>query len=845
MKSCCLYIILFLAFLTVKGQTIIPGGYVSGTWISSQSPIHVQGNIEVHYDSTLMIEPGVEVYFDGSYKLTVHGRLDASGTAGDSILFTANDISIGWKGIDFYQINETLDSSYLRYCIIKSTIEYYYLEDAAIYIYQADKILINHCCIANNMGFYCGGVMLEEANIQFIHSLISKNRATNGGAGGVYCINSVPNLFDLKITGNESPVVGGLYYRTSPNGYLPVIKQIEISKNIGGIIGGLEIKNSNNIKLEDCKICYNTGDLCGGIGFFGNSALISPVTNRKNNVFMNKGGKTHELYCDERQNIEISIDTFSVWNPDEYHVFPKNQFHFTGGIQYGFLEPVDTNLYISPNGSDSNDGFSPEHALRSFDYALRKIESDLLNKNTIWVLPGHYHLSESDSCSAIFLKEHVIIAASATNEVFIDGDSATRIITAWNKKDLKISGLTLQNGSTRSRGGAVYLNSSHAIIESCNLISNYAFNGGGACIEDPSSKVIFNSCKFLSNSSIHDGGGIEIYEIGIDGVVEFNDCDFVENSSGYWGGGLRNEGSMTLLYNCQFISNHALVCGGGACILSPNVPNIINCSFIHNDAGDDGGGLSLGDYTNHDYVHGYLTNCTFSDNTAVSGTAISMNEFNELIISNSIFWNTTIPYDHLITLYDYYYTDSTTLEIDHSVIQGGESSVFLHGSRTRLGWEEGNISINPEFIDPANSDYSLNWNSPCIEAGKEDTTGLNLPETDLNGDPRIVNARIDMGAYEYQLPVSFFTFQPKISNISIYYDLPNKDLIIEFPIDISDKSLSIRLISMEGMEITAEVKPQGTASINLPVPEISTGIYLVSISDSRKILLSRKVMIFN
>jgi len=40
--------------------------------------------------------------------------------------------------------------------------------------------------------------------------------------------------------------------------------------------------------------------------------------------------------------------------------------------------------------------------------------------------------------------------------------------------------------------------------------------------------------------------------------------------------------------------------------------------------------------------------------------------------------------------------------------------------------------------------------SPCVNAGIPDTTGLNLPELDLAGNPRFYGGRIDMGAYENQ-----------------------------------------------------------------------------------------------
>ena len=149
MKSLWLSCLLIVLAFTTQSQTIIPAGNVSGTWTNSQSPFHIQGNIEIPFDSTLIIEPGVEVLFDSSYNLMVHGLLDASGTETDSILFTATNPTIGWQGIAFSQINEDLGTSNLQYCILthgKKPAG----NGGAIYVYQAENVLINHCLIENN-----------------------------------------------------------------------------------------------------------------------------------------------------------------------------------------------------------------------------------------------------------------------------------------------------------------------------------------------------------------------------------------------------------------------------------------------------------------------------------------------------------------------------------------------------------------------------------------------------------------------------------------------------------------------------------------------------------------------
>jgi hypothetical protein len=83
----------------------------------------------------------------------------------------------------------------------------------------------------------------------------------------------------------------------------------------------------------------------------------------------------------------------------------------------------------------------------------------------------------------------------------------------------------------------------------------------------------------------------------------------------------------------------------------------------------------------------------------------------------------------------------------------------------RLIWGLGNIDVDPCFAcvgywdsneipaDPNDDfwiegDYHLLPDSPCIDAG--DPNYLAKPnETDLDGKPRVINGRIDMGAYEY------------------------------------------------------------------------------------------------
>ena len=83
----------------------------------------------------------------------------------------------------------------------------------------------------------------------------------------------------------------------------------------------------------------------------------------------------------------------------------------------------------------------------------------------------------------------------------------------------------------------------------------------------------------------------------------------------------------------------------------------------------------------------------------------------------------------------------------------------------------GNISVDPNFVNADANNYHLDPNSPCVNAG--DPNYIPEPnETDIDAEPRVFDGRIDMGADEMVTN----PFDLNTDGIVDYYDL---DVLID------------------------------------------------------------------
>ena len=133
------FIALILLVPALYAETIVPPSLINTntSWDLAGSPYIVQGDVFVYGNAipVLTIEPGVEVRFQVGASLEIaylsgehdsyRGGLVVQGTAGDPVLFTAdNGFSGGWEGVRF---NNSSDyngaNSSITYCTVEKAVQ--------------------------------------------------------------------------------------------------------------------------------------------------------------------------------------------------------------------------------------------------------------------------------------------------------------------------------------------------------------------------------------------------------------------------------------------------------------------------------------------------------------------------------------------------------------------------------------------------------------------------------------------------------------------------------------------------------------------------------------------------
>ncbi|MHC4394473.1 MAG: right-handed parallel beta-helix repeat-containing protein [Planctomycetota bacterium] len=230
---------------------------------------------------------------------------------------------------------------------------------------------------------------------------------------------------------------------------------------------------------------------------------------------------------------------------------------------------------------------------------------------------------------------------------------------------------------------------------------------------------------------------------------------------GLLGGAVSCSNSSPSIINCVFINNSATFGGAIACTATNTRPKITGCKIMANSASFAGGAIYCsnaspkitdsiiiansaqygGAIYSHNVGEPVITGCTITENTAaILAGGIYCYGSSNMTVTNTILWDNTAAE---------IFVDDTSIQLSYCDIQDPDNNIIC-GSGGIVNWGEGNIDADPYFVDPNSGDYHLLSYSQGIDGGDPNYV-VGPGETDLDGNPRVINGRIDMGAFEFQL----------------------------------------------------------------------------------------------
>lgn len=350
-------------------------------------------------------------------------------------------------------------------------------------------------------------------------------------------------------------------------------------------------------------------------------------------------------------------------------------------------------------------------------------------------------------------------------------------LTIYSANDVLIQGCNITGSIAGGSDAALQIdNTNNVLIQNCKMTDNI---GGAISIGDCNTTI--DNCTITDNESSGDGGGIAFCPSGwyYDGEATVSNCLISGNIARY-GGGIFNwwsswssgYGGLTVK-NCKITGNKALqpwyLFGGGGIASQEGPLNVINCEITGNKAFGCGGGIEVSSFEDT-----RITNCTIANNFAADdggGIYESWTSNWDIYLKNCIIWANKADGDYDQMSVAEYYTDINYCDIQDS---NGSGPDWGYPSEIDGGY---NIDVDPCFVeagywvdvnepntivepnDPnavwVAGDYHLQPNSACINKGDpnepsdpNDYNPYDPNETDIDGEPRVMEEIVDMGSDE-------------------------------------------------------------------------------------------------
>jgi hypothetical protein len=333
----------------------VVSGNVSGVWSKNESPYLVNGDLKILAGSSLFIEPGVRIVFQGYYKLDVAGELKALGRKNDSIVFTVNDTtgfydvtssSGAWNGIIVSHSGR--NDLFLNCCIFEFAKESNYNAGAIDLMNLNGDIEITNSVFRNNIGYNGGAIfyngMVDNGNIYITNCTFIQNQAVSGGALSIESFSHLRKFSYNTFINNKATNDGGAM-RIQAN----EISNCLFLGNHAGLNGGAVWEGgSSSLKIYN-SIFDNNSAPNGGV-YCANFGVYSGLYNC---TLINNNSNTATVFLGANSVFNFDIINSIIWNPNSPEIIFSSS-STTRSIENSIIRNAKDSAWFSTTCLDLN-----------------------------------------------------------------------------------------------------------------------------------------------------------------------------------------------------------------------------------------------------------------------------------------------------------------------------------------------------------------------------------------------------------------------------------------------------------------------------------------------------------
>ncbi len=442
----------------------------------------------------------------------------------------------------------------------------------AIYASRSDLNVMDSL-ISGNRG---SGIFLDSGSALSIQrSAFSANTALAGAA--IHLSNeAILTMSDSMVSENQAENGAGLYSHNSR----AVIQNCLFESNHAADTGGAIVTQGGVHTIQQSRFTDNQALYGGAVAMdYDSSILFGGDVSMRNYFGGNRAGSGADLFYSSslfpEEPFDAGFNTFAGYCRSDYYVEPPDVFDFTNCISE--TVPIMQDVYVSPDGSDENNGLTPDQPFKTIQHALSMIYATPENPLRIHLASGKYAPSATSERFPLPVIRDVSVSGADVGSTILDAEQSAPVWFSSGESGAELFRMTVQGG----RSGAVVCDRQSALWMHHMVLSR---NSGGLICYGGASPVMDAGIVTQNDEP----GGIRV-ESGASPVILNT---MIMSNTATAGAGLRlnGAGDGTLIANSIIADNRASG-NGGAVACQESAPVFAHCTIADNAA--DGLGNSV------------------------------------------------------------------------------------------------------------------------------------------------------------------------------------------------------------------------------------------------------------